>query len=81
MKSLLTSAAILAIAATALTTPATSQTSGSGQANPPAAGQSGRRSWTRPPPRPTLWSARPWLGTRHDDGAGHDGHGRHGRDV
>jgi hypothetical protein len=37
MKSLLTSAAVLAIAATALMTPAISQTSGSGQASPPAA--------------------------------------------
>ena len=37
MKSLLTSAAVLAIAATALMTPAISQTGGSGQANPPAA--------------------------------------------
>ena len=37
MKSLLTSAAVLAIAATALTTSAISQTGGSGQANPPAA--------------------------------------------
>ena len=37
MKSLLTFAAVLAIAATALMTPAISQTGGSGQANPPAA--------------------------------------------
>ena len=37
MKPLLTSAAVLAIAATALMTPAISQTSGSGQASPPAA--------------------------------------------
>ena len=35
MKSLLTSVAVLAIAATMLTTPAISQTGGSGQANPP----------------------------------------------
>jgi hypothetical protein len=37
MKSLLTSAAVLAIVTTALMTPAISQTSGSGQASPPAA--------------------------------------------
>ena len=37
MKTLLTSVAVLATAAMMLTTPATSQTAGSGQANPPAA--------------------------------------------
>lgn len=52
MKSLLTSAAILAIAATALTTPATSQTSGSGQANPPAAGSPGAGPGPGPGPGP-----------------------------
>ena len=41
MKPLLTSAAVLAIAATALMTPAISQTSGSGQASPPAASSPG----------------------------------------
>jgi hypothetical protein len=37
MKPLLTSAAVFAITATMLATPAISQTGGSGQANPPAA--------------------------------------------
>lgn len=41
MKSLLISAAVLAIAATMLTTAAIPQTSGSGQPNPPAAGGPG----------------------------------------
>lgn len=50
MKSLLTSAAVLAIAATALMTPAISQTGGSGQANPPAASGPGAGPGSGPGP-------------------------------